>query len=49
MYDSSIGKVVEKFSTGDFVVKCKDGLLLVTNYDGEVDVGDLLNSLKSIR
>jgi len=43
-YDSPIGKVVEKFSTGDFVVKCKDGLLLVTNYDGEVDVGDLLNS-----
>ena len=44
MYDFPIGKVVEKFSTGDFVVKCKDGLLLVTNYDGEVDVGDLLNS-----
>ncbi len=44
MYESPFGQVVEKFSTGDFVVNCKDGLLLITNYEGKVNVGDLLSS-----
>tara|TARA_B110001454_G_scaffold218234_1_gene245675 strand:+ start:3503 stop:4414 length:912 start_codon:yes stop_codon:yes gene_type:complete len=38
------GEVVEKFSTGDFVVNCKSGLLLITDYDGEVNIGDVLSS-----
>ncbi|MDC0211816.1 formyltransferase family protein [Candidatus Nitrosopelagicus sp.] len=40
--DAKIGQVVEKFSTGDFVVKCKVGLILITDYDGEVNTGDIL-------
>ena len=44
IYQSPFGEVVEKFSTGDFVVNCKDGLLLITDYDGEVNVGGLLSS-----
>jgi len=44
MYKSPFGQVVEKFSTGDFVVNCNDGLLLITNYEGKVNVGDLLSS-----
>ena len=41
-YDNEIGVIVEKFSTGHFVVKCKDGLLLVTDYDGSVTLEDIL-------
>ena len=37
-----LGEIVEKFSTGDFIVKCIDGTLLVTDYDGEVKKGDIL-------
>ncbi|XWN37471.1 MAG: formyltransferase family protein [Balneola sp.] len=35
-----IGEVVEKFQTGDFVIKCSGGLLLVTDYEieGVVDI-----------
>ena len=44
IYQSQPGEIVEKFSTGDFVVNCIDGLLLITDYDGEVNVGDILNS-----
>ena len=32
-------EIVEKFSTGDFIVKCNSGLLLVTDYDGVVGMG----------
>ena len=41
-YESKNGQIVEKFSTGDFVVNCKDGLLLITDYEGKVNVGDTL-------
>lgn len=37
--DARIGEIVEKFSTGDFIVKCNSGLLLVTDYDGVVGMG----------
>ena len=41
------GEIVEKFSTGDFVVNCNSGLLLITEYDGDVDIGDILSSKMS--
>ena len=41
-YESKNGQIVEKFSTGDFVVNCKDGLLLITDYEGKINVGDTL-------
>ncbi len=41
-YNNETGVIVEKFSTGHFVVKCKDGLLLVTDYDGSVTLGDIM-------
>jgi methionyl-tRNA formyltransferase len=40
-----LGAIVEKFSTGDFVVKCKDGVLLITGYEGLVNKGELLSKL----
>ena len=43
-YESKNGQIVEKFSTGDFVVNCKDGLLLITDYEGKVNVGDILEA-----
>ena len=43
-YESKNGQIVEKFSTGDFVVNCKDGLLLITDYEGKVNVGDILTT-----
>ena len=42
-YESKNGQIVEKFSTGDFVVGCKDGLLLITDYEGTVTVGEVLS------
>ena len=42
--NAKFGEVVEKFFTGDFVVNCKSGLLLVTNYDGIVNIGDVFSS-----
>ena len=41
-YEDTNGRIVEKFSTGHFVVKCKDGLLLITDYDGKVAPRDIL-------
>ena len=38
------GEIVEKFSTGDFAVKCNDGILLITHYDGLVNKGELLSN-----
>ena len=35
--NSKLGQIVEKFSTGDFIVKCDEGSLLVTEYEGKVD------------
>ena len=43
-YESKNGQIVEKFSTGDFIVNCKDGLLLITDYEGKVNVGDILTT-----
>ncbi len=39
--DAKIGQIVEKFETGDFIVKCKTGSILITEYDGEVNTGDI--------
>ena len=40
-----IGRPIQKlFSKGDFVVNCKDGLLLITDYEGKVNVGDILTT-----
>ena len=41
-YESKNSQIVEKFSTGDFIVNCKDGLLLITDYEGKVNIGDIL-------
>ena len=43
-YESKNSQIVEKFSTGDFIVNCKDGLLLITDYEGKVNVGDILEA-----
>ena len=40
--NTKLGEIVEKFSTDDFVVKCNDGTLLVTDYDGVVNKGEIL-------
>ena len=44
-YESKNGQIVEKFSTGDFVVKCNDGTLLITEYEGVVNKGEFLSKL----
>ena len=45
--DFKNGQIVEKFFTGDFVVKCGKGSLLVTEYDGDVKLGGIfLNDKK---
>ena len=41
--DAKLGEIVEKFSTGDFVVKCNDGTLLITEYEGVVNKGEFLS------
>ena len=43
--NSHHGEVLEKFSSGDFVVNCMDGLLLVINYEGNVKHGDVFSNL----
>ena len=44
-YDQNrIGEIVEIFSSGDFVVKCELGSLLVTEYDGIVSIGKIFVS-----
>ena len=43
-YESKNSQIVEKFSTDDFIVNCKDGLLLITDYEGKVNVGDILEA-----
>ena len=43
--DSCYGEVVEKFSSGDLVIRCMDGLLLITNYEGNVESGDTFSNL----
>ena len=43
--DAKFGEIVEKFSTGDFVVKCNDGTLLITDYEGVVNKGEFLSKL----
>ena len=40
--DAKYGEVVEKFTSGDFLVQCSSDLLLVTEYEGIVSVGDTL-------
>ena len=43
--NSRYGEVVEKFSSGDFVVKCVSGLLLITSYEGNVEREDTFSNL----
>ena len=43
--DAKLGEIAEKFSTGDFVVKCNDGTLLITDYEGVVNKGEFLSKL----
>ena len=43
--NSHYGEVVEKFSSGDFVINCMDGSLLITNYEGDVESGDTFSNL----
>jgi len=41
---ASNGEVVELFSNGKFIVKVMGGLLLINNYEGNVNKGDILNN-----
>ena len=43
--DAKLGEIVEKFSTGDLVVKCNDGTLLITDYEGVINKGEFLSKL----
>ena len=43
--NTKLGEIVEKFSTGDFVVKCNDGTLLITDYEGVINKGEFLSKL----
>ena len=44
-YDQNeIGQIVEIFSSGDFVVNCCTGSLLVTEYDGTVSISKIFTS-----
>ena len=44
-YDQNkIGQIVEIFSSGDFVVNCYTGSLLVTEYDGTVSISKIFTS-----
>lgn len=44
-YDQNkIGQIVEIFSSGDFVVKCELGSLLVTEYEGTVSIGKIFTN-----
>ena len=44
-YDKNqIGEIVEKFFSGDFIVKCQEGSLLVTEYEGAVSIGKIFTS-----
>ena len=42
--DKEIGQVVEKFSSNDILIKTKTGILLVTEYDGEVSQNDIFEN-----
>ena len=44
-YDQNkVGQIVEIFSSGDFVVNCYAGSLLVTEYDGTVSISKIFTS-----
>jgi len=40
------GQITEKFFTDDFVVKCGKGTLLITEYEGKVEIGDIFINKK---
>ena len=42
--ENQIGEIVEKFFSGDFIVKCQEGSLLVTEYEGAVSIGKIFTS-----
>ena len=44
--DFKNGQVVEKFFTGDLVIKCGKGTLLITNYEGSVNKNEILGNGK---
>lgn len=41
-YEAKIGEIVEVFESGDFVINCNSGLLLVTNADFNPVTGEIL-------
>ena len=41
--ENQIGEIVEKFFSGDFIVKCQEGSLLVTEYEGEISIGEIFS------
>jgi methionyl-tRNA formyltransferase len=40
--DRVVGEIIKIFSNGNFIVNCHSGLLLVTEYEGNVKVGSIL-------
>ena len=46
--NAKLCQVVEKFPTDDFVVKCNDGSLLITDYEGKVSKGDFFKKLSKL-
>jgi hypothetical protein len=46
-YGQDVGEIVEVFKTGDFVVNCNGGLLLVTDFEtaGKIEKGFKLTSI----
>ena len=41
--ENQIGEIVEKFFSGDFIVKCQEGSILVTEYEGEISIGEIFS------
>ena len=37
-------QVVEKFQSGKFLVKVKNGLLIIHEYEGKISLGDVLDN-----
>ena len=42
--NTKLGQIIEKFQTGEFIVKCNGGSLLVTEYEGKVNKGEFFKT-----
>jgi methionyl-tRNA formyltransferase len=42
--NTKLGQIIEKFQTGEFIVKCNGGSLLITEYKGKVNKGEFFDS-----